>query len=110
MENDDTIRRAVETINELLAAHVTDGQSDVTVYEAMAVRDELVAMDLSNYDMPEVGDIMYDPEHERRYGDGDVRVVEVTDTRSDEYYINDERKYQSSRRCTGGWSKVYRWF
>lgn len=88
MAHEDTVRRAVETINELLAAHVTTGPSDVDVHRAMAVRDDLRELEpTADYDVPEVGDVLNDPESPNVFGSGDVRVTEVTDVPAHEFTI-----------------------
>jgi len=40
------------------------------------------------YDLPEEGDVLNDPESNARFGDGRVKVTNVTDVTADEYEIN----------------------
>jgi hypothetical protein len=68
-----------------MKAHIDDGPTDVNLHEAMAVRDDLRELaeqlsEESKYDMPEVGDTMYD-------GRCPVDVVEVTDYTAELYHI-----------------------
>jgi len=75
----DTLHRAADTINQLLKAHVSDEAESVDVHEAMAARADLreLANADAEYNLPEVGDVVYDENHNPRFGDGQVRVTEV---------------------------------
>jgi hypothetical protein len=77
---EETLHRAADTITELLKAHVSDSPESVDVHQAIADRDELreLARELGDsYDLPEVGDVVMDKDHNPRFGDGKVEVTEV---------------------------------
>lgn len=79
--------RAADTITKLLKAHLDDGPSKIDIHDAMAVRDDIreLASELeenSGYQMPAVGDTMYD-------GNCPVTIEEVTDYTAELYHIED---------------------
>lgn len=90
----DTLHRAANTINQLLKAHVSDEAEKVNVYDAMAIRDDLrelaeVGNESDEYDLPEVGDTVFDVEHNQVYGSGFVEVTEVLPNRTAKLYYFD---------------------
>lgn len=92
-----TARRAADMINDLIVAHTSDaGDTPIDVHEAMAIRDdlrELADCDESREHIHEVGDTLIDdyeptPSPEKNT----VKVVELFDTRADEFVIESENK------------------
>jgi len=77
--------RAADTITKLLKAHIDESASDVDIHQAVAVRDDIRELareiESDNYQIPEVGDTMYD-------GRCPVDIVEVTDYTADIYHID----------------------
>lgn len=102
-----TAQRAADTINQLLQSHVSDEPTDINVHEAMAVRDELREIkDSDSYDMPSVGDELFDKQSNHRFGDGHVEIVEVTDTPASEYSLTDsDCRYQTVDEANPGHPK-----
>lgn len=86
------LRRAADTMNELLKAHVSDSAESVDVHDAIAARDDLrqLAEELENtYELPQVGDVLKDPCSPSMFGDGQVEITEVhPNQRSDMFQIN----------------------
>lgn len=95
-----TARRAADTITELLQAHVSDSASTVDVHEAMAVRDDL--RELANGSPESGGEINHsfevgeyaidDTEPTASPEVNTVEVIELVDERADEHVIEETGK------------------
>jgi hypothetical protein len=85
-----TARRAADVLTDLLKAHVEEGSEHVDVHKAMAVRDDLreIAEESHEWNIPEEGDVLLDPESNPRFGDGRVRVTEVLGTQAKTTYFD----------------------
>jgi hypothetical protein len=98
----DTLHRGADVINQLLKAHVSYEAEPVDVHDAMAARDELRELardDPTEYNLPEVGDIVQDTENIPKFGNGRVRVTEV--------FPNAEARTHYIQRQTGKKSVAY---
>jgi len=95
-----TARRAADTITQLLEAHVSDSSSTVDVHEAMAVRDDL--RELSNRSPESGGEINHSFEVDEYAIDdteptaspevNTVQIVELVDKRANEHVIEETGK------------------
>ena len=95
-----TARRAADTITELLQAHVSDSSSDIDVHQAMAVRDDLRELAEGSPESGgeishsfEVGDYATDDTEPTASPEvNTVEIVGLVDKRADECVIEETGK------------------